>query len=446
MTTVKDKRGSLLERLLPEHRIYVKSGRDNSTRYLRITPRRQAMAIGAGAALVCWSLLATTALVIGHVTADSDAAQARAVTASQDARIEELAAERDQRAREAATMRERFSLALSEISDYQRLVLEVERSSREHATDVKLMRDKLRAAINSRDVAAERARDLSEELRELTAELNTSTGSENELGSTLTSVTTALSDTVSQRDENAMRLAALEEKLATLEFQIRVEDDRKERIFTQLEDAVAVTLEPLEKLLSTSGRDVDTLIAGVRQQYSGQGGPFVPTVAATRADQDPTHERYSALMSELDRVHLMQIAANQIPFAFPASGSVRYTSGFGPRRDPINGRGRLHGGQDLAGRSGSPILAAGDGEVIFAGVQSGYGNVVKIRHGFGYETVYAHLRNIDVKRGQTVARGDVIGGMGNTGRSTGTHVHYEIRIGGKSVNPMPYMKAARDVF
>lgn len=446
MATVKDKKGSMLDRLLPEHRIYVKSGRDNSTRYLRITPRMQALAIGAGVSVLCWSLLATTALVIGQVTADSEAAQARAIKASQDARIEELAAERDQRAREAATMRERFSLALSEISEYQRLVLEVERSRREYATDVELMRDKLQTAVNRRDVAAERAQELAAELRQISTELSTSSGSEEELAATLASLSGALSDTVGQRDENAERLRSLEEKLSTLEFQIRVEDDRKERIFTQLEDAVSITLEPLEKLLSTTGRDVDTLIEGVRQQYSGEGGPFIPAVAAPRSEDDPTYERYSALMSELDRVHLMQIAASQIPFATPVNGSVRYTSGFGTRRDPINGRTRQHGGQDLAGRPGTPILAAGDGTISYAGRQSGYGNVVKIRHAFGYETVYAHLRNIDVERGQTVARGDVIGGMGNTGRSTGTHLHYEIRIGGKAVNPMPYMKAARDVF
>ena len=441
-----EKKGSFLERVLPEHRIYVKSGRDNSTRYLRITPRMQAIALGSGAAVLCWSLLATTALVIGHVTADSDAAQARAVQASQDARIEELAAERDQRAREAATMRERFSLALAEISDYQRQVLEVERSRREYATDVDLMRDKLRDAINRRDTAAERARNLNSELRQIAADLSTSSGSEEELAATLTAISRALSQTVAERDENAVRLVALEERLATLEFQISVEQDRKERIFTQLEDAVAVTLEPLEKLLSTTGRDVDTLIAGVRQQYSGQGGPFEPAVIAPHNEDDPMFERYNSLMSELDRVHLMQIAATQLPFAVPVNRTVRWTSGFGTRRDPFNGRARKHSGQDLAGPSGTPILAAGDGTVSFAGRQSGYGNVVKIRHAFGYETVYAHLRDIKVERGQLVSRGDLIGGMGNTGRSTGTHLHYEIRIGGDPVNPMPYMKAARDVF
>ena len=207
-----------------------------------------------------------------------------------------------------------------------------------------------------------------------------------------------------------------------------------------------VTLEPLEKLLSTTGKDVDQLISNVQSQYSGEGGPFMPASIPLRAEDDPMFQRYHDLISDLDRVHLMHIAASQIPFATPVNTTVRYTSGFGKRRDPINGRTRNHNGQDLAGRPGTPILATADGTVIFAGRQSGYGNLVKIQHGFGYQTVYAHLRNIEVKQGQTVARGDLIGGMGNTGRSTGTHLHYEIRIGGTAVNPMPYMKAAKDVF
>ena len=84
--------------------------------------------------------------------------------------------------------------------------------------------------------------------------------------------------------------------------------------------------------------------------------------------------------------------------------------------------------------------------VTFAGRQSGYGNLIKIKHEFGIETRYAHLSRIRVKVGQRVSRGDRIGDMGNTGRSTGTHLHYEVRVGGKAVNPMTYIKAARNVF
>ena len=91
-------------------------------------------------------------------------------------------------------------------------------------------------------------------------------------------------------------------------------------------------------------------------------------------------------------------------------------------------------------------MTTADGVVTFAGWQSGYGRLVKVRHDFGIETRYAHLSKINVKVGQRVSRGDRIGAMGNSGRSTGTHLHYEVRLGGKATNPMTYITAARDVF
>ena len=101
---------------------------------------------------------------------------------------------------------------------------------------------------------------------------------------------------------------------------------------------------------------------------------------------------------------------------------------------------------DLAAPKGTPILATADGVVTFAGTFSSYGKLVKIKHDFGYETRYGHLSKIRVKKGQRVSRGEAIGGMGNTGRSTGTHLHYELRYKGKALNPMNYIKAAKDVF
>ena len=106
----------------------------------------------------------------------------------------------------------------------------------------------------------------------------------------------------------------------------------------------------------------------------------------------------------------------------------------------------MHSGIDLAAYSGSKIHATADGVVTKAWPNGAYGKLIEIRHALGYSTRYAHLKKIRVKYGQRVARGDIIGDMGNTGRSTGTHLHYEIRKNGKAINPMTYIKAARNVF
>ena len=116
----------------------------------------------------------------------------------------------------------------------------------------------------------------------------------------------------------------------------------------------------------------------------------------------------------------------------------RVASGFGVRIDPIYRRPKMHQGMDFTAPIGTHIFATGNGQVVQAGWQQGYGNAVKINHGFGYETLYGHMNKIKVRSGQRVTRGDVIGEVGNTGKSTGPHLHYEVRYQGKPVNPQNY--------
>ena len=116
----------------------------------------------------------------------------------------------------------------------------------------------------------------------------------------------------------------------------------------------------------------------------------------------------------------------------------RVASGFGVRIDPIYRRPKMHQGMDFTAPIGTDIFATGNGQVVEAGWKQGYGNAVKINHGFGYETLYAHMHKINVRSGQRVTRGEVIGKVGNTGKSTGPHLHYEVRYQGKPVNPQNY--------
>ncbi len=146
------------------------------------------------------------------------------------------------------------------------------------------------------------------------------------------------------------------------------------------------------------------------------------------------------ILITLDQMNSYRIAVSKMPLAMPVKSAFRYTSPFGRRW------GRAHEGIDMAGPVGTPIYSTGDGVVIFAGWQSGYGNLIKIQHELGTETRYGHLSKIRVKVGQKVSRGSKIGDMGNTGRSTGSHLHYEVRVNGRAVNPMSFIKAAQNVF
>ncbi|MCC8193654.1 MAG: M23 family metallopeptidase [Deltaproteobacteria bacterium] len=125
------------------------------------------------------------------------------------------------------------------------------------------------------------------------------------------------------------------------------------------------------------------------------------------------------------------------PSIWPAEGHL--TSGFGTRVNPLTGKTVLHAGIDIANRIGTSVIAPARGTVVSAGWQNAYGNCVVINHGNSITTRYAHMEKFTVKEGQVVNRGDVIGAIGNTGRSTGPHLHYEVRVGGVPVNPMRYI-------
>jgi murein DD-endopeptidase MepM/ murein hydrolase activator NlpD len=165
----------------------------------------------------------------------------------------------------------------------------------------------------------------------------------------------------------------------------------------------------------------------------GVGGPLEPV-----GGSDATFKQLFTSWKKLDNLADGAIA---VPSDKPVK-SAAFTSGYGVRSDPFKGRAAMHAGIDLAGPVGTPIYATADGVVSDAAYNSGgYGNLVKIDHGRGIETRYGHLSSFSVRAGQRVTRGQMIGRMGSTGRSTGSHLHYEVRIDGKPVNPIPFMKS-----
>ena len=145
-------------------------------------------------------------------------------------------------------------------------------------------------------------------------------------------------------------------------------------------------------------------------------------------------ELKSALATLVDNAD----SSSSIPhFVVPAEG--RITSAFGLRRDPFHRRRRFHAGIDIANRKMTKVKAAANGVITYAAWRGGHGRTIIIDHGNGYETKYSHLRKFTVRKGDKVRAGDIIAGMGSTGRSTGTHLHFEIRKDNKPVDPLSYL-------
>ena len=171
------------------------------------------------------------------------------------------------------------------------------------------------------------------------------------------------------------------------------------------------------------------------------GGPLEMLASDADGSLDPRFER---LALSLARMGSLERGLDGIPQVMPAD--IRnISSGFGYRRDPFSGRAAMHSGLDFRGPMGAPIHAAADGTVTFVGTKSGYGRVVEITHGDGMMTRYAHMSRFDSRVGQQVAAGTVIGRIGNSGRSTGPHLHFEVHINGRAVNPRPFLETAPDV-
>lgn len=179
-----------------------------------------------------------------------------------------------------------------------------------------------------------------------------------------------------------------------------------------------------------------------REAETGMGGPFIPFFGKkSQAVRDP---RFTKLADSLQRMDSMERALAGMPTSMPAA-IMLMSSGFGYRHDPFTGAGAMHSGLDFKGPVGTPILAAAEGKVTSAGVQNGYGNCVEITHPNGLVTRYAHLSGFNVKVGQEVTRGVQIARMGSTGRSTGSHLHFEVRLNGAAVNPRKFLEANSNV-
>lgn len=435
---------AILERWFPEKRLFLRS--NTETRFIRLRPHTQILAFGGSALIVAWAIVATAIVLMDSIGAGNFREQAKRDQRMYEERLNVLSHERDVRATEAVAAQERFNSALQQISVMQSQLLASENSRRELETGVEVIQSTLRRTMKERDSARDQVAALKDE-----AAVQQTGGALANAGpaveGTVDMLTAALADTAIERDQIELNANEAFEHAHEMQAKIKLMEDQNDQIFRQLEDAMTISVKPLDKMFRTAGMNPDSLLDQVRRNYAGQGGPLNPITVSTKgAVPSSDTERANRLLDQMDKLNLYRIAAEAAPFAIPVKSSFRYSSGFGYRRDPKTGGRRMHKGSDFAAPVGTPIYSTAEGVVTHAGWSSGYGRLIKIQHKFGIETRYAHLSKIRVKVGQRVSRGDRIGDMGSSGRSTGSHLHYEVRIGGKAVNPMTYIKAAKNVF
>ena len=212
-----------------------------------------------------------------------------------------------------------------------------------------------------------------------------------------------------------------------------IETEQFTRLRSLTKDAYE-TADAIKDALKTAG-----LTVAEDYDKDAVGGPLVPLDG---------EGQFNAVVDELDDalsiLGAIKGKAKRFPISNPAPGSD-ISSSFGVRKDPLLGTPALHAGMDFRATTGTNIRASGAGEVVSAGWNGGYGQMVEIDHGNGLHTRYAHMSRVLVKAGDTVAAGDVVGKVGTTGRSTGPHLHYEVRRDGAPLNPLKFIKAGRAI-
>ncbi len=235
------------------------------------------------------------------------------------------------------------------------------------------------------------------------------------------------------RDEAARQLKGLRWRAERAEARVQALEAQQKRALAALETWLGRRREALARLFAETGLDPGAFDPA--EAAGGRGGPWLPPRPAAAGEGLEALLRWLVETEDLVR---------RLPVVMPLI-RARLTSPFGNRRDPF-GRGRaFHAGIDLAGRRGMPVRAPAAGRVRFAGRRGAYGLMVELEHANGLITRFAHLGRIQVKPGQRVRRGDAIGRVGSSGRSTGPHLHYEVRVKGRAVDPFTFVEAGRDL-
>jgi murein DD-endopeptidase MepM/ murein hydrolase activator NlpD len=209
---------------------------------------------------------------------------------------------------------------------------------------------------------------------------------------------------------------------------LRAENEKQRQQIDNLNHRVDAVEDTSRRLTEMSGVNHE-----LPATLNGAGGPFIPLDKTTALEY-----KTSYLEQQLSAYETFIRTRAAMPSTWPVEG--RLTDGFGDRRNPFGGYSvEFHTGQDIATNYGTPVTATANGVVTFTGYQNGYGQLVVIDHGGGLTTRYGHLSHIDATVGQSITRGDLVGHVGSSGRSTGPHLHYEIRINDEPVDPIPYL-------
>ena len=285
---------------------------------------------------------------------------------------------------------------------------------------------------------------LKQQLDRLEGELQWEVSSNQHLAGNLQIVESALRSAIDERGKTIEERDLLQTGINRVRKRLARLQDSQQHVLDRLSERTMANIKQVKGLVAMTGLKVEKFLGGFPKGMTGQGGPFIAASPNT-GDAEEFETTLVDLNQQINHWEGLQRLLRSLPLTAP-SDHFYISSRFGKRIDPIRKKWGRHYGLDLAGIFKSPVLATAPGIVVSVMRHPKFGRVVEIDHGQGIRTRYGHLHRILVRRKQKVGFRQKIGLMGNTGRSTGTHIHYEIKVNGKPYDPMKFMEAGKYVF
>jgi murein DD-endopeptidase MepM/ murein hydrolase activator NlpD len=348
---------------------------------------------------------------------------------------------------EVAEYQKKFTAMSGDLEQYHEMMLTLAEQNTALQRSLNSMESQLRSTETERESVLSARENLKGRLGELERDMKGLANRNFALKDTLTSAEQELQSVVAERNQALFESARLKREMEGLESRLASLQSSQKDVVQRLTERTVATVEEFARVVELAGLEVQQLMEEDDTLSSNQGGPFIKAgdVGHDVEPGDLLQVGLTNLDVHLNQLEGLQAILGKLPLALPMD-HFQITSPFGKRRDPLNHRWAMHYGLDLGGVHKAPVHATAPGIVTFAGWKGNYGRVVEISHGVGIKTRYGHLERTLVKKGQEVKFRDKVGLMGNSGRSTGSHLHYEVYFKGRPKDPMKFIKAGRYVF
>ncbi|MDH3738174.1 MAG: peptidoglycan DD-metalloendopeptidase family protein [Alphaproteobacteria bacterium] len=354
---------------------------------------------------------------------------------------------------EIATQNDTLQSQIAKLESERKALSDQEAALQKTAAQNKALQEQIAKLEGERDRLADIRDARDQDIAKLNEELIRSRNAQQDFHRQLNEVAQLPDTTDAEREQLAKQIEAssneisrLNGKIGQLTERLALFTDTQSDSISRLGEGADQGIAALERTLTVAGLDIPLMLERVLGERSdlleGVGGPMV---ALEDESGSEAGEKLAVVEQRLLRLHGLQGLMKHLPLAAPLD-EIRISSGYGRRRDPFNNRLAMHPGMDFASRKKNAIHVTAPGTVTYVGWNGGYGKTVEVDHGLGIRTRYAHMSRIFVERGQKLEFREKVGLVGNTGRSTSSHLHYEIMVDGQQLDPANFLRAGQYVF